>query len=60
MPSINQTSTAIVDLYNYFSIELLETIGLKHPSQDEIDQTENILKKMVIKLTEEQKNKALL
>lgn len=35
-----------VDIYNYFSIEILENIGIEKPDQIQIDKVENSLKKI--------------
>jgi hypothetical protein len=35
-----------VDIYNYFSIEILENIGIEKPNQIQIDKVENSLKKI--------------
>jgi len=36
-----------VDIYNYFSIEILENIGIEKPNQTQIDKVENALKKTI-------------
>lgn len=35
-----------LDLYNYFSIEILENVGIDEPNQVQIDKVESLLKKI--------------
>ena len=35
-----------IDIYNYFSIEILEAIGIASPNQSQIDKVENLLRKI--------------
>jgi len=45
-----------VDIYNYFSIEILENIGIKTPNQIQIDKVENSLKKIIKRLNDKHTN----
>lgn len=36
-----------LDIYNYFSIEILENVGIGEPNQTQIDKVENLLKKII-------------
>jgi hypothetical protein len=47
-----------VDVYNYFSIELLENMGIEEPNQIQIDKVENSLKKITKLLQQKRVNGA--
>ncbi|HXH54574.1 MAG TPA: hypothetical protein VNK03_02385 [Gammaproteobacteria bacterium] len=47
-----------VDVYNYFSIELLENMGIEEPNQIQIDKVENSLKKIIKLLNQKYANGA--
>ncbi len=46
-----------LDIYNYFSIAILENVGIEKPDQIQINKVESLLKK-ITKLIKEQPNGA--